>query len=264
MKSKKRLKFLKEIESIFFIMNEQSTLSFECDNTGEINRCITKKKRDVLVRNGVIYFENQSNYVDNFGYQWNKFNKTQLDSYNGTRISEKRFFNATGWKTSELKNKLILDIGCGVGRFSEIALKYGAKVISVDYSDSVEAAKKNLEKFPKSLVIQCNLYELPFKEKVFDYIFCLGVLQHTPDVENAFKSLPVFLKKDGLICVDYYWKRFLTIFNSKYFFRIFTKRMKKETLWRYLEFLHKYFYPMSNFLISTPLVGKPLSRLIPI
>ena len=172
----------------------------------------------------MVYFENHPNYVDNFGYQWNKFNKTQLDSFNGTQISEKRFFDATGWKASELKNKLILDIGCGVGRFSEIALKYGAKVISVDYSDSVVSAKKNLEKFSESLVIQCNLYKLPFKQKVFDYIFCLGVLQHTPNVENAFKSLPIFLKKDGQICVDYYWKRFLTMFNSKYFLEFLLRK----------------------------------------
>ena len=38
----------------------------------------------------------------------------------------------------EIKNKLILDVGCGAGRFAEIALKAGANLIAIDYSFAVK------------------------------------------------------------------------------------------------------------------------------
>jgi 2-polyprenyl-3-methyl-5-hydroxy-6-metoxy-1,4-benzoquinol methylase len=54
--------------------------------------------------------------------QWNRFSKTQLDSHSGHPISAKRFWEATQWQTRGSRRKLVLDVGCGAGRFAEIAL----------------------------------------------------------------------------------------------------------------------------------------------
>ena len=48
-----------------------------------------------LVR-GVLRISHQDNYTDNFGMQWNKFDKTQLDREElGHNLSNKRFFALT-------------------------------------------------------------------------------------------------------------------------------------------------------------------------
>ena len=63
---------------------------------------------------------NSDVYHENFGFQWNKFNKLQLDSFNGSNESEKRFFEQNLLQPSNLKGKLVLEVGAGCGRFTEI------------------------------------------------------------------------------------------------------------------------------------------------
>src|SRR5262249_166019 len=79
------------------------------------------------------------NCSKNFGFQWNKFRLTQLDSHTGLAVSRERFFDYSGWSEKELKGKWVLDVGCGAGRFAEVALSMGAKVVAVDYSSAVDA-----------------------------------------------------------------------------------------------------------------------------
>ena len=156
------------------------------------------------IKNGIPRFVSETNYADNFGLQWNSFRKTQLDSFSGHTISADRFWLATGWTPKELKGKWILDVGCGAGRFAEIALLSGAKVVALDYSNSVEACYKNLKHHKNLHVIQGNIYSLPFAKKSFSKIYSLGVLQHTPNVPEAFASLPPLISYGGHLCVDFY------------------------------------------------------------
>ena len=137
------------------------------------------------VENFVPRFVAQSNYADNFGIQWNKFRRTQLDSFSGHPISSERFWKATGWSPEEIADQWVLDIGCGAGRFAEIALKAGAKVLALDYSSAVDACYENLKHYPKLHVVQGDIYSLPLLKDSFSYVYSLGVLQHTPDVAKV-------------------------------------------------------------------------------
>lgn len=261
---KNRINFIKKIEQIFKCKKNRKNLSFKLNAEGEIIDFTSKGFKNLKIRSGIPFFSVQENYASNFGFQWNEFRKTQLDSFSGTQISENRFFKSTGWSKNEIKDKLFLDVGCGSGRFSEIILKYGGKVISVDYSSAVYAANENLNVFSNSLVIQADIYDLPFKNETFDFIICLGVLQHTPEVEVAFKSLIPFLKKKGKVCVDYYWNRFPTNLDLKYFFRIFTKKMDQKKIWDLLLIVHPYLFFLSNLVSKIPVLGMYIRRLIPV
>src|SRR5688572_25250109 len=53
------------------------------------------------------FLDSSKNYSDNFGLQWNKFKKTQFDSYTGLPLSGKRFWDNTKWTKEELKGKVI-------------------------------------------------------------------------------------------------------------------------------------------------------------
>lgn len=117
---------------------------------------------------GIPRFVPRNNYSTNFGFQWKKFRKTQLDSCSGLPISETRFYAQSQWKAEDLKGKLVLDVGCGAGRFTEIALAAGANVVAIDYSDAVEACYANHGSNPHLSVMQADIYRLPFRPETFD------------------------------------------------------------------------------------------------
>src|SRR6266853_80701 len=110
------------------------------------------------IRDFIPRFVLESNYADNFGMQWNKFRQTQLDSYSRHPISADRFWKATGWGPEDIRGRWVLDAGCGAGRFAEVALRAGAKVIALDYSSAVDACYTNLKHHPNLHVVQGDIY----------------------------------------------------------------------------------------------------------
>jgi ubiquinone/menaquinone biosynthesis C-methylase UbiE len=216
------------------------------------------------VVNKIPRFVPESNYADNFGLQWNIFSKTQLDSNSGHPISANRFWKSTNWDPNKIKGTWVLDVGCGSGRFAEIALSVGAKVVALDYSSAVDACFNNLSHHPNLHVVQGNIYELPFVPDSFSYIYSLGVLQHTPDVSKAFFALPPLLLNGGQICVDFYEKTSNSIFLPKYLLRPLTKDLNKKKLFSLLEYLVPMLLFISNLVSKVPLIGKYLRRLVPV
>lgn len=216
------------------------------------------------VRHFIPRFVPESNYADNFGMQWNKFRRTQLDSYSGHPISAERFWKATGWKPEEIAGKWVLDIGCGAGRFAEIALQAGAKVVALDYSSAVEACYANLKHYPNLHVVQGDIYALPFHKGIFPFVYSLGVLQHTPDVAKAFAALPPMVAEGGRLCTDFYWKRLRTLLHTKYLFRPITKRLPQKTLFHFLEKTVPFLLRVSQALGHVPGLGRVLKRLVPV
>ena len=146
------------------------------------------------------------NYAHNFGFQWNKYVEMQYDRCNGMTRSGDRWFDTTRWPRS-LEGELVLEAGSGAGRFTDIALSTGAMVVSFDFSSAVEANYRMNGDNPRLLLAQGNIFEPPIKEGIFDRVFCMGVLQHTPDPERAFRSLPRYAKPGGSIAIDVYRKR---------------------------------------------------------
>ena len=141
------------------------------------------------ITNGIARFVEPDNYASSFGYQWNLFRKEQIDSHNGTTLSADRFWKETAWTKEELKGKWILDVGCGAGRFLDVSSTAEANVIGIDISSAIDAAKENLKGRENVHFIQASIYELPFRPGTFDYCYCIGVIQHTPDPRRAVACL---------------------------------------------------------------------------
>lgn len=216
------------------------------------------------IRGFIPRFVPATNYADNFDMQWNAFRRTQLDSYSGHPISAQRFWKATGWSPQEIAGRWVLDAGCGAGRFAEIALSAGAKVVALDYSGAVDACFANLGPHPNLHVLQGDIYALPLLPAAFDFVYSLGVLQHTPDVARAFAALPRMVRPAGRLCTDVYWKRMRTLLHAKYAVRPITTRMQQQTLFRMLQKSVPALLEASRMLAKVPVAGPFLKRLVPV
>jgi len=170
------------------------------------------------------------NYTGSFGYQWNIHAKTQLDSVTGLPISADRLFATTLWPRS-MEGMKILEAGSGAGRFTEVLLGTGAEVHSFDYSDAVDANRANNGHNPKLTLFRGDIFDIRYPPETFDKVICIGVLQHTPDPERAFKGLARQVKPGGELVVDCYARRLTALISWKYVLRPITRRMSKQRLY---------------------------------
>lgn len=196
-------------------------------------------KNSFPIINGVPRFVENHNYTDNFGFQWNKFQKTQIDrETKNSNFSKERFFAATNWDKEDLSGKDVLEVGSGAGRFTQIVLDYTkSNLYSLDYSDAVSANyKNNCHHGDRLKLFQASIYDMPFPDNSFDKVFCFGVLQHTPDFKKSLQSLVNKAKPGGEIVVDFYpIKGWYTKISAKYMLRPFTKKMSHEKLLHRIE-----------------------------
>ena len=178
------------------------------------------------------------NYTDSFGFQWNRFEKIQIDKDNQNLIqSKKRFLAVTQWDKEDLRGKLVLEVGSGAGRFTRAALESTqAEIYSVDYSSAVEANRRNNGSNPRVHIERASVYELPYPKQSFDKVFCFGMLQHTPTPRKTVECLAEMVKPGGELIVDFYpYKGWYTKVHAKYLVRPFTKRIDHNRLLLWIE-----------------------------
>ncbi len=216
------------------------------------------------VRGGIPRFVPPDNYADNFGLQWNRFRATQLDSHSGHPISRDRFYRFTGWTPDALRGKRVLDVGCGAGRFAEIALDAGAHVVAMDFSSACDACAANHAGRDTLDVLQANVYALPFAPGSFDFVYCLGVLQHTPDVRAAFMALPLMLRPGGALAIDLYPRLWRNLLWPKYWLRPMTRRLPRPQLLALVERMVPVLLPVSRVLGRVPGIGRQLRHVVPV
>jgi 2-polyprenyl-3-methyl-5-hydroxy-6-metoxy-1,4-benzoquinol methylase len=184
---------------------------------------------EVPEKNGIKYFAPTNTYASLFGDQWKQYKKTQLDSYSGSPISETRLNRCLGDELRKnLKGKLVLEAGCGAGRFTEILLKHGATLVSSDLSSAVEVNAENFPISDKHQVIQADINDMPYADESFDVVICIGVIQHTPDTEKTIEDLYKLVKKGGTLIIDHYTYTKSNYFRSASLYRRYLKKLTAE------------------------------------
>lgn len=219
--------------------------------TGQL-KCVNCNETYPIIRH-IPRFVPLENYATGFGLEWTKHARTQYDSYSGAKISETRLFAETRWPR-QLAGQTILEVGSGSGRFTEHLISTGAMVISTDLSYAVEANYASNGTKPNILIVQSDIYNMPFRQNFFDKLLCIGVLQHTPDVKRSFISLPPYLKSGGSLVVDVYrqYHGLREWLRPRNWARAITRRMEPEKLYHLCEQYVTIMWPLVKFLRKLP------------
>ncbi len=208
---------------------------------------------NVPITDGVIRHTSDS-YHENFGFQWNKFDKLQLDSFNGSTESEDRFFEQNLLKPMDLKGKLVLEVGAGCGRFTEILLKHQAIVVAVDYSTAIDANYKNHHAHVAQgnlMCIQADVFDMPIHDSAFDIVICYGVIQHTGRNKACLHKLSSFLNPNGLLLVDIYSNSLKHYNPWVYLIRPFFSRVKNyQSQMNFVEKFVNFIFPAQLKILS--------------
>ena len=139
-------------------------------------------------------------YVESFGRQWNRYEVARPEE------DEAVFRVKTGIEPSSLAGKLVLDAGCGGGRYARLLGEHGARLVGVDLSSAVEKAAEICAEFADVAIVQADLLDLPLADGVFDAAFSIGVLHHSPDPRRAFAEVARKVKPGGRLAVWLYRK----------------------------------------------------------
>jgi ubiquinone/menaquinone biosynthesis C-methylase UbiE len=100
-----------------------------------------------------------------------------------------------------LRGQTVLDAGCGGGRNSLAMARLGAgQVHAVDIAaQGVETARQRTSSFSNVKVHHASVLDLPFPDRMFDMVWCAGVLMITDDADHALSELVRVLKPGGIL-----------------------------------------------------------------
>lgn len=184
----------------------------------------------------------QSATVERFGFEWRYFRDWGwLTEYPDIPNAEEKFYGglvehtgAAFWSKSLFQKEdlfaglLVLDAGCGNGRFTNEVAQTGAEVIGIDLGWGVYSAFEHTRALPNVHIIRGDLFRLPFANETFDRIFSIGVLMHTGNAHAAFDSLVRTLRPNGLILAHVYGKGIRTYEIADAVLRSITTRLPKK------------------------------------
>lgn len=132
--------------------------------------------------------------VQDFGAEWIKFNDFKPQELE--KIGKDYFDIVVG--SSIINNEtIVLDAGCGTGRWSKVLCKKVKSIEAIDPSNAVLAAKRLLKNEKNIRVSKASIDTIPFADNTFDLVMSIGVLHHIPNTQSALVKLVKKIKPRG-------------------------------------------------------------------
>lgn len=94
------------------------------------------------------------------------------------------------------KDKKILDVGYGRGFFLKSIEEKGLKLYGIDFCEgAIESASKIIK---NAKLFTGDVHQTNFKDQEFDYITCLGVIEHLIEPSKGVREIARLLKDEGI------------------------------------------------------------------
>tara|TARA_B100000902_G_scaffold313172_1_gene303561 strand:+ start:941 stop:1873 length:933 start_codon:yes stop_codon:yes gene_type:complete len=138
-----------------------------------------------------------------FHYLWKDLNNDQFKQ--SVDLIRKRL-KINKFSELQFKNKIVLDVGCGPGRFCVLASSLQAKkVYGIDSSKiNIDYNKKKFKKFTNIKFLFGDNTNLKIKRNFSDITISQGVIHHTTDMFKSLNELIRVTKKGGKILLLVY------------------------------------------------------------
>jgi SAM-dependent methyltransferase len=99
---------------------------------------------------------------------------------------------------------VVLDAGCGAGRWAYEVAGRGPRVIALDLGLSIEVARKNT--LGRNVAcVQADVRDVPLAAGSIDWAYSLGVLHHTDDPRAGLRSVTEAVRPGGLVLLYLYY-----------------------------------------------------------
>jgi SAM-dependent methyltransferase len=138
--------------------------------------------------------------LEAYSYQYSKLHERE----NELERWKQTFLSSIPVEPAFFKGKVGLDVGCGIGRHLYWAHKFGAEMVGIDLTASVDQARNNTKESGRCHFVQADIYHLPFKRGVFDFAYSIGVLHFLPNPYDGFRKIVPVVKPSGKIFVWVY------------------------------------------------------------
>jgi len=197
------------------------SLSKNFFSTGNFSTEYISKTNNSQVFEDTFSYKEKKAVYNSFSYEWQRW--SVLPEY-----AENDFLEITKVPKLHFNGKIGLDVGCGNGRYLEFCSNLvgpNGIMIGIELSDAVEIAYKRTQFLQNVHVIQADVYNLPLKEKIFDFVYFIGVLQHLPDPQGAILKAKYCMAAAGVFYGTFYTYSGMLLTSYVYilrFLRIFT------------------------------------------
>jgi SAM-dependent methyltransferase/uncharacterized protein YbaR (Trm112 family) len=160
-----------------------------------------------------------------FGYEW-----TWAADYDANNFAD---WLPDSFTAEQLfSGRIGLEVGCGAGRHAERNSEFSKVHFAVDLSRAVDSAFTRTRHRANCHVVQADAFALPFRPGAFDYVYCLGVLQHMHDPPSGFRALAMQPKPGGILLINVYQAGRLSTVGTLNLLRMLSTRLSNETLRR--------------------------------
>jgi SAM-dependent methyltransferase len=139
--------------------------------------------------------------VDSFGDEWQAFHG--FEEAEIEKLGDEYFDIITPQMLN--KSSLVLEVGCGSGRFLKYLSNKAGTIVGVDPSHAVYAADNLLGPRENVVLVKASANDLPFADGCFDFVYSIGVLHHIPDTYKAMQACVDKVKKGGYFFTYLYY-----------------------------------------------------------
>lgn len=208
------------------------------------------QERIARIRDGVpVFVDDPQNYAESFGYQWHQWQDTLSDARSTENIKRNLVLERSRFDQFEMTGKSVLECGMGGGDDTEVLLQLPfAHVYSFDYSAAVFRAKKHL-KDDRLTLFQASIFDIPLPDQSFDFVYCHRVIQHTPDPEQALRSIARKVKPGGVLFVHSYNRSLINMMSYKYKYRWLFRRLPHQAVKSYVDHIGPVLFSMNELMV---------------